>query len=148
MYCTYICLYSPLVIYICVSDSICICREVMCVPSARFVPSAVVTRTACAAALHFYLLRCAMQNGELSERCDTLATNISSLYNTAKLELQRKDAEIKELRERCGGACGSALGCLLFVDDSGVQKMRRMAWGFVLLALVAGCICIWPVIVS
>jgi hypothetical protein len=41
------------------------------------------------------------QNGELSERCSTLTANISALYNTAKLELQRKDGEIKELRERC-----------------------------------------------
>ncbi|KAL4424924.1 hypothetical protein ABPG77_009653 [Micractinium sp. CCAP 211/92] len=39
------------------------------------------------------------QNGALSERAATLAANISSLYNTAKLELARKDAQIRELRE-------------------------------------------------
>lgn len=47
------------------------------------------------------------QNGELSERCATLAANISSLYNTAKLELQRKDAEIRELRERMAAPSGA-----------------------------------------
>lgn len=41
-----------------------------------------------------------LQNGELSEQASTLTANISALYNTAKLEMQRKDAEIKELRER------------------------------------------------
>ena len=41
-----------------------------------------------------------LQNEELEQQRSTLATNISSLYKTAKLELQRKDAEIKELRER------------------------------------------------
>jgi hypothetical protein len=45
--------------------------------------------------IHAYL-----QNGELDARCATLTANISALYNTAKLEIQRKDAEIKELRER------------------------------------------------
>jgi hypothetical protein len=43
---------------------------------------------------------CTLQNGELGGRCTTLATNISALYNTAKLELQRKDTEIQQLRER------------------------------------------------
>lgn len=36
----------------------------------------------------------------LSERAATLTANISSLYNTAKLELARKDAQIRELREK------------------------------------------------
>lgn len=40
------------------------------------------------------------QNGALSERASTLTANISSLYNTAKLELARKDAQIRELREK------------------------------------------------
>ena len=44
-----------------------------------------------------------LQNGELSERASSLTANISSLYSTAKLELQRKDLEITELRERWGG---------------------------------------------
>ena len=49
----------------------------------------------------------AAQNGELSERCATLTANISSLFNTAKLELQRKDEAIKELRQRCAAMpCG------------------------------------------
>ena len=43
-----------------------------------------------------------LQNGQLSERCAALTANISCLFNTAKLELQRKDDAIKELRERCG----------------------------------------------
>ena len=42
----------------------------------------------------------ALQRDELSERAATLSTNISCLYNTAKLELQRKDSEIQELRGR------------------------------------------------
>ena len=42
-----------------------------------------------------------MQVAMLSQERDALATNISSLYNTAKLEMQRKDGEIKELRQRC-----------------------------------------------
>lgn len=45
-----------------------------------------------------------LQNGQLSERCAALTANISCLFNTAKLELQRKDDAIKELRERCVGA--------------------------------------------
>lgn len=48
------------------------------------------------------------QKGELEERCASLAANISALYNTAKMELQRKDGEIRELRERC--ACGWGMG--------------------------------------
>lgn len=40
----------------------------------------------------------------LSQERDALATNISSLYNTAKLEMQRKDAEIKDLRQRLSAA--------------------------------------------
>ncbi|GAB4816675.1 hypothetical protein N2152v2_003721 [Parachlorella kessleri] len=44
------------------------------------------------------------QNEELEQQRSTLATNISSLYKTAKLELQRKDAEIKELRDRGPGS--------------------------------------------
>lgn len=38
---------------------------------------------------------------------DVLETNISVLYNTAKLELQRKDREIKELRARWDGGRGT-----------------------------------------
>ncbi|KAL4860144.1 hypothetical protein ACK3TF_000347 [Chlorella vulgaris] len=49
------------------------------------------------------------ENGELGRRCTTLATNISALYNTAKLELQRKDTEIQQLRERhCNWPVSSA----------------------------------------
>lgn len=33
-----------------------------------------------------------------------LCTNISSLYKTAQLEIERKDAEIKELRARSDNA--------------------------------------------
>ncbi|PRW58764.1 N-methyltryptophan oxidase isoform A [Chlorella sorokiniana] len=40
------------------------------------------------------------ENGQLSERCAALTSNISCLFNTAKLELARKDEAIKELRER------------------------------------------------
>jgi uncharacterized coiled-coil protein SlyX len=35
---------------------------------------------------------------------EVLLTNISSLFNTAKLEIERKDNEIKELRERLARA--------------------------------------------
>ncbi|KAL4434264.1 hypothetical protein ABPG75_000705 [Micractinium tetrahymenae] len=48
------------------------------------------------------------QNGELSERAGTLTANISSLYNTAKLELARKVAEIRELREKLATSAGFA----------------------------------------
>lgn len=41
-----------------------------------------------------------MQNSELSEANTNLTHNISSLFNTAKLEIERKDNEIKELREK------------------------------------------------
>lgn len=39
-----------------------------------------------------------MQIAELQQDKGTLTQNISVLYNTAKLEIQRKDEEIKELR--------------------------------------------------
>ncbi len=37
----------------------------------------------------------------LVEDKSVLMRNISSLYMTARLEIQRKEVEIKELRERC-----------------------------------------------
>lgn len=40
------------------------------------------------------------QNGTLAEREGALAANISALFSTAKLELARKDGEIKELRQQ------------------------------------------------
>ena len=40
-----------------------------------------------------------LQNSEFSETNKTLTNNISSLFNTAKLEIERKDNEIKELRQ-------------------------------------------------
>ncbi|KAG7667866.1 hypothetical protein NADE_002495 [Nannochloris sp. 'desiccata'] len=46
------------------------------------------------------------QNAELQTLKTTLTNNISTLFNTAKLEIQRKDDEIKELRGKvaiCGG---------------------------------------------
>lgn len=47
------------------------------------------------------LLRAApLQNDELAEREAALAGNISALFNTAKLELARKDADIKDLRQQ------------------------------------------------
>ena len=41
-----------------------------------------------------------LQNDELAEREAALAGNISALFNTAKLELARKDADIKDLRQQ------------------------------------------------
>jgi CHASE3 domain sensor protein len=38
-------------------------------------------------------------NEELQQANDTLTRNISVLFNTAKLEIQRKDDQIKELRQ-------------------------------------------------
>lgn len=45
-----------------------------------------------------------MQTDTLRLEKAVLCTNISSLYKTARLEIERKDAEIKSLREltRCG----------------------------------------------
>ncbi|KAL4519697.1 hypothetical protein Ndes2526B_g01729 [Nannochloris sp. 'desiccata'] len=46
------------------------------------------------------------ENAELQTLKTTLTNNISTLFNTAKLEIQRKDDEIKELRGKvaiCGG---------------------------------------------
>ena len=40
------------------------------------------------------------QKQALEARARVLTTNISSLYDTAKLELQRKADEIKELRDQ------------------------------------------------
>ena len=40
------------------------------------------------------------QRDDAEARAGVLATNISSLYTTAKLEIARKDDEIKELRGR------------------------------------------------
>ena len=41
-----------------------------------------------------------VQRDEAEGRAGVLATNISALYATAKLEIARKDDEIKELRGR------------------------------------------------
>lgn len=43
---------------------------------------------------------CFVQVDRLKESNKVLEYNISSLFNTAKLEIERKDAEIKSLRER------------------------------------------------
>lgn len=40
------------------------------------------------------------EHGIVRQERDALLTNISSLYNTAKLEIGRKDGEIKDLRAR------------------------------------------------
>ena len=50
------------------------------------------------------------QNAELSSTSEALTQNISTLYNTAKLEIQRKDDEIKELREKLGTSGGHRSG--------------------------------------
>lgn len=44
--------------------------------------------------------RCRLQNKELLHAKSVLCTNISSLYTTAKLEIQRKSDEIQELRDK------------------------------------------------
>ncbi|KAK2080688.1 hypothetical protein QBZ16_000542 [Prototheca wickerhamii] len=41
------------------------------------------------------------EHGVVRQERDALLTNISSLYNTAKLEIGRKDGEIKDLRASC-----------------------------------------------
>lgn len=40
-----------------------------------------------------------LDNEKLQVANDTLTRNISVLFNTAKLEIQRKDDQIKELRQ-------------------------------------------------
>ena len=42
--------------------------------------------------------RCQVQTYE--RRCSTLEANVVTIYETAKVELQRKDREIDELRAR------------------------------------------------
>jgi hypothetical protein len=58
-----------------------------------------------------------MQTETLRGEKAVLCTNISSLYKTARLEIERKDAEIKSLREltRCGQHCkrGDLQACAL-----------------------------------
>lgn len=41
-----------------------------------------------------------MQNKKLAEANQVLVRNISCLFKTAQLEVERKDAEIKDLRQR------------------------------------------------
>jgi len=41
-----------------------------------------------------------MQTARLSKERETLVRNISCLFKTAQMEIQRKDAELKQLRER------------------------------------------------
>lgn len=73
------------------------------------------------------------QNGQLSERCAALTANISCLFNTAKMELQRKDDTIKELRERCvfcasfevAAAGASRIKCCGKGSDVGMQLWRK-----------------------
>lgn len=85
---------------------------------------------------------CTLQNGELGGRCTTLATNISALYNTAKLELQRKDTEIQQLRERWadqgeveGNGLELCLGGKVGVRSAPVCGKRR-SWLWLWLCLV------------
>lgn len=44
------------------------------------------------------------ENESLQKEKDILAYNISSLFNTAKMEIERKDNEIKDLREQLNQA--------------------------------------------
>ena len=77
-----------------------------------------------------------LQNGELSERASTLTANISSLYSTAKLELQRKDVEIRELRERWGGCMLCMCLNVVFLRVVGVMGLLgSRPWACVCLPL-------------
>lgn len=42
----------------------------------------------------------ALQTARLSKERETLVRNISCLFKTAQMEIQRKDAELKQLREK------------------------------------------------
>lgn len=58
----------------------------------------------------FFFLPTRTQNTELQTLKTTLINNISSLFNTAKLEIQRKDDEIKELRRKIATSGGTVGG--------------------------------------
>lgn len=44
-----------------------------------------------------------VQRDELREERETLVRNISCIFRTAQLELQRKDDQLKELRQSAAG---------------------------------------------
>ncbi len=50
------------------------------------------------------------QRDELREERETLVRNISCIFRTAQLELQRKDDQLKELRQQVEGIPNSATG--------------------------------------
>lgn len=50
------------------------------------------------------------QRDELREERETLVRNISCIFRTAQLELQRKDDQLKELRQQAEGIPNSATG--------------------------------------
>jgi hypothetical protein len=81
--------------------------------------------------------------GFLTVQADTLrtekavlCTNISSLYKTARLEIERKDAEIKSLRDvqRCACVANrSGCGSVLCPESTVIGDVTTMTMGTIVL---------------